>query len=173
MKKYLLIIAALAVFTTAQAQITTNLPAPLQGVNSSDTNWVVIPYFSYDFTDKKAGGGAAVLYKVTDNFWTGLRAESINGEQTTAGVQAQLQASKTVFGMTLTGFIETSVGMGKSSLYGSVGPGGIVNFYSTDWTWGPGKYALTIGAAADYEHVVNVKNWNQGNIGPMLKISFP
>ena len=179
----LIIATALLLFAAvgARAQTTniTNPPSPVAGtpfasINSSDTNWLVIPYLSYDISDKRWGGGAAVLYRVTDFFWAGMRAEAINGSQTTAGIQAQLQVTTKILGVSVTPFIETSVGMGASSIYGSVGPGGVISLYSTSWKWGSGNWSLMVGAAGDYEHVVyGSKNWNQVNAGPMLKISFP
>jgi hypothetical protein len=137
---------------------------------ASQTNWAVIPYISYDLKDKKYGGGGAVLYAVTPNFWAGARMESINGHQTTAGVQAQLQVTKKVFGLSMTPFVETSVGIGSSSLYGSAGAGGFIAFHT--WDWG-NKYSLTFGVVGDYEHVVyGTENWNQINGGPLLRFSF-
>jgi hypothetical protein len=133
------------------------------------TNWAAIPYISYDLTDKKWGYGGAVLYAVTPNFWAGVRAEEMNGMQITAGVQAQLQVSQTILGVRVTEFLEASTGLGKSSLYGSAGPGGLINFHT--WIWG--KKSLTVGIVGDYEHcIMGGKNWNQANVGPLLRFSF-
>jgi len=135
----------------------------------AQTNWAVIPYCAYDVSTKKFGYGGAILYAVTPNFWAGIRAQSLEGEQTTAGVQCQLQVSKKIWGVTYTPFIETSVGIGKSSLYGSAGPGLLVSFHT--WVWG--SKSLTLGAVGDYEHCVNSsRNWNQVNAGPLLRFSF-
>jgi hypothetical protein len=135
----------------------------------AQTNWAVIPYIAYDIQAKKFGYGGAILYAVTPNFWAGVRAQSLEGEQTTAGVQCQLQISKKLWGITYTPFLETSVGIGKSALYGSAGPGLLVSFHT--WVWG--SKTLTVGAVGDYEHAVSGgRNWNQVNAGPLLRFSF-
>lgn len=140
---------------------------------TGQTNWAFIPFFAYDLTDHKAGFGAVVLYSVTPYFWAGLRVEDVNDRQTTAGVQGQLQVTKMVFGVSVTPFVETSVGLGRSSLYGSAGPGALINFHT--WIWGStSQYSLTLGIVGDYEHVIyGDANWNQANGGPLVRFSFP
>jgi hypothetical protein len=135
----------------------------------AQTNWAVIPYLAYDMSTKKFGYGGAVLYAVTPNFWAGVRAQSLEGEQTTAGVQCQLQVTKTVFGVTLTPFLEASTGLGKSAIYASTGPGILINFHT--WLWS--NKSLTLGIAGDYEHaIMGSKNWNQANAGPLIRFSW-
>lgn len=174
----------LAIGTVAQAQTnntpTTNTPLPVITSNStlsslvdlSATNWVVIPFASYDLTTKNFGGGVAALYAVNPNFWAGVRAQSLNGQKAEAGVQAQLQVTTHILGITAIPFLETSVGIGTSALYGSVGPGFLVNIHT--WTFNNGKDTLSVGAAADYEHYVEgSRNGNELNVGPSLHFSFP
>jgi len=133
------------------------------------TNWAVIPYIAYDIEKHKVGYGGAILYAVTPNFWAGVRAENVARRQTTAGVQAQLQVTKKVFGLTVTPFIETSVGIGKSAMYGSAGPGALINFHT--WVWS--KNSLSLGVVGDYEHyVMGDLNGNQANGGLMVRFSF-
>lgn len=128
------------------------------------TNWAAIPFASYDLTTKKFGGGAAILYEATPNFWAGVRLQSIGGVTTTAGVQAQLQFTKTLWGVNYTPFAETSVGIGSTSLYGSVGAGALIQLHTWD-VWAGHKFG--IGVIADYEHFVsgNGVKGNQINAG--------
>ena len=168
MKNILLALAALLLFAGyAQAQ-TTNAVTIISGGNSA-TNWVAIPYLAYDTGTKRIGGGAALLYAVNDNFWTGVRAQSLNGQSSTAGVQGQLQITETVMGVSITPFAETAFGLGSSSLYANVGSGGLINFH----TWQIGKGTLSIGLVADYEHYVYGSiSGNQINGGPRIRASF-
>ena len=138
------------------------------------TNIAVIPFAKYDLQSHQFGFGIAGLYKVSDNFWTGLRIDRINGAQTSAGVQAQLQQTFQMGPVTVTPFIEASVGIGSTSLYGSAGPGGFIHLYSHDFARGGSPpIHLSIGAVGDFEHVVfNTKRSNQVNGGPLLNISF-
>ncbi len=142
---------------------------------AGDTNWVVIPYAVYDVTYENVGFGAAALHKVSDNFWAGVRYESLGNYDSTAGVQAQLQVTKELWGITYTPFIETSVGIGKSALYGNVGPGILVNIHQWQWKTSHGNWALGIAAVADYEHYVvgSTKNGNKIDAGPAINLSFP
>lgn len=141
------------------------------------TNVAIIPFAKYDFTSKKLGYGIAGLYRVTDDFWAGLRVDRINGFDTSAGVQGQLKADFELFGVTLSPFVETSVGIGSSSLYGSAGPGAFVKVFGHDWARNnrPPVH-LDVSIIGDFEHVVQSgganKNSNQGNIGPLLHLSF-
>jgi hypothetical protein len=143
---------------------------------STATNWCLIPYFAHDFTTKKNGAGAVLLYSVTENFWAGVRAQELNGQQNTAGVQGQLQLTRKIGPLTVTPFAETTVGLGSSALYGNVGAGALVNLFQVK----VGKEAmLGVGLIADYEHYVNgasgdnlASNGNQGNIGALLHISW-
>ena len=163
--KNILVIALLLLGSIAAFAQSTNI------VNQfgSSTNWVVLPYGSYDIQKKVFGYGGAFLYKASDNFWAGFRAESIADRQFTAGVQGQLQVPFHVSSFTVIPFIETSVGLGKSSLYGSVGPGASILFYSVNWP----HANLTIGTAADYEHYVNGSgNGDQVNAGLLLLLNF-
>ncbi len=164
-----LILASLSVALialTSRAQTTfTNLTS-IEGA----TNWAVIPYFSYDTTTRKTGGGGVVLYSVTPNFWAGVRAQSLKGQDTLAGVQAQLQATITWNGVKVTPFVEASTGMGNSSLYSNAGTGGLISFH----TWKIGSHVLfEAGAVADYEHYIyGSNNGNQINVGPLFHLSF-
>ena len=168
MKKTLLtVLAALFIGVgISQAQVTITNITSLEGA----TNWAVIPYAAYDTGTKKFGAGAAVLYSVTENFWAGLRAQSLNGQSVTAGVQGQLQATVTWNGIKLTPFVEASTGMGNSSLYASGGTGALVSFGQ----WNLGKRVhLEVGVIGDYEHYVyGSKNGNQINAGPLVHLSF-
>lgn len=160
----------------AQTLVDTNLTNFANGAKNG-TNFVVIPFVKYDLTTKNYGYGVAGLYKVSDLFWTGLRVDRIDGLQTSAGVQGQLQTSMTLGGITLHPFIETSVGIGQSSLYGSAGTGAFVQVYSHDWTRnGKPPVTLNLGLIGDYEHVVQTgsaqDNSNQINAGPLINLSF-
>ena len=173
-KNNALAIATIAVILTATMigcrpahgqEISNNIPLVLKGA----TNWVAIPYVKYDIQDHTMGYGGALLYKVSPNFYTGARFDQLNGHQTTAGVQAQLQATFQVGGIEVTPFLETSVGLGSSSLYGSTGPGAFINLYSHQFT----KAKLNIGIIGDYEHVINGdENYNTLNAGPVFNLSF-
>jgi len=156
----------LLIAITGRAQtIFTNLTS-IEGA----TNWAVIPYFSYDTTTRKTGGGGVVLYSVTPNFWAGMRVQSLNHQDTLAGVQAQLQTTITWNGIKITPFVEASTGMGNSSLYSNAGTGGLISFH----TWKIGSHVLLeAGAVGDYEHYVfGSNNGNQVNVGPLLHLSF-
>jgi hypothetical protein len=181
-----LIIALIAVVANAQ----TNAPAPglmdtnppsqfaILGAAATYTNVIAIPYIKYDLNTKKFGYGAAALYRVSDYFYTGLRIDRIDGYQSTAGVQAQLQANVKVFGWINTHpFLETSVGIGSSSLYGSAGPGIAIDLLSKDFHASAGHTVhFFLDPIADFEHVVQngagSKNSNQLNAGLMLGLNF-
>lgn len=172
--------ASLLCACSAPAQDATN-PAAAEATTfsgaldfaSSVTNVVFIPFAKYDLQNKQAGFGAAGLYRVTDNFWAGGRFDRINGQQTTAGVQAQLQTTLRWKGLSITPFVETSVGLGSSSLYGSAGPGAFVNLWSKNFRVAGESCALNLGLVADYEHVINgSENYNCINAGPLLNLSF-
>jgi hypothetical protein len=182
--KYLLALGILlGALLTVQAQTTTTNangdvttipaePASLSGVTAS-TNWVVIPYGIYDTTDKKWGWGAAGLYEVTPIFYTGARVDFVNGQQDTAGVQANLQISGTWHGITYTPFLTTSAGIGRSTLYGSAGAGAVIVVYQKHFKVSSQDFNLNLGVAADYEHVVNQdRNYNQICGGPLLQLTF-
>lgn len=136
---------------------------------NSETNWAAVPYFKYDINQHHFGYGGALLYKVSDNFWTGVRADRIDGVQTTAGVQAQLQVTTKIAGVTVTPFAETSVGLGSTSVYASAGPGAFIHVYSHQFN----AARLNIELVGDYEHVVESSlNSNQLNVGPIFNLSF-
>lgn len=172
----LAMIVILLVLTIGKVQAQTNTPpvqtnttAILDGFKSS-TNWVLIPYGKYDLQHKTFGFGAAALYEASPNLWVGARLDRIDGEQTTAGVQAQLQVSGTWMGITYTPFLETSVGLGTSTIYASAGPGLAVNLYNWQIS---SRVNMNIGIVGDYEHVVRGSdNHNELNIGPMFNLSF-
>ena len=158
--------------TSTNSTTVTNTPATLNGLTGA-TNWVVVPYGVYDVTDKKWGWGAAALYQVTPIFYTGVRMDVLNGQQNTAGVQAQLQVTETWHGINITPFMETSVGIGKSTLYGSAGAGGVVSLHAWAFKIGQQAFDVNIGVAADYEHVVNQnRNYNQICGGPLIQLTF-
>lgn len=142
---------------------------------AGETNWVAIPYASVDIQQKRTGFGVAALHYVAPNFWAGLRYEDFDGEKDTAGVQCQLQVTKQLWGITYTPFIETSVGIGGSSLYGNAGPGIVVNLWQKSWQTSKGPWSVGIAAVADYEHYVltSGKNGNKFDFGPALNVSFP
>jgi hypothetical protein len=165
-------VLGLAVKTQAQTAPDTNAPASLNGLTAA-TNWVVVPFGIYDTTDKKWGWGAAALYQVTPIFYTGMRVDFLNNQEDTAGIQAQLQITKTWHGINITPFVETSVGIGKSTLYGSAGAGGVVSLHAWAFKIGQQAFNLNIGIAGDMEHVVNNnRNYNQICGGPLLQLTF-
>jgi hypothetical protein len=177
--KSLLLAAALlcGLSTTVHAQATISPPQfTLGGTNidlTVDTNWAAIPFGIYRTDTHQWGYGGAVLYQVTPNFWTGVRADNISGLSTTAGVQAQLQATVSVDGIDLTPFADTSVGMGTSSLYASAGAGALVNFHTWSFKIGSAALSVSAGAVASYEHVVDGNaNFNQVVGGPLIQVSF-
>lgn len=167
-----------------ETTVSTNPPAaPLSWksviqLGQTETNWAAIPYLKYDFNNHKFGYGGAILYAVSDHFWTGLRVDRIDGYDTSAGVQAQLQQTFTVFGFTFTPFAETSVGLGSSSLYGSAGTGAYFFVFGHSWARNGSlpPVTLNLSPVADYEHVVqsgdSSKNNNQGNAGVILNLNF-
>ena len=174
MKKILAIVAvaaALMLAASSQAQIfnigTTNANL------SIDTNWVAVPYGVYDVTDNTWGYGGAVLYQASPYLWTGVRADYINGGKATGGLQAQLQVTETVAGISVTPFVETSVGIGSSTLYGSGGAGAVILIHQWAFNIGTQAFQLSLGAAADYEHVVNnSRNYNQICGGPFVQLKW-
>ena len=160
-----LLMLGIALATAQTNSNTINIPVGLKGA----TNWLEIPYVKYDTQNKSFGFGDALLYKVSPNFYTGARFDQLNGQQTTAGVQAQLQATFSIGPVSVTPFIETSVGLGSSSLYGSTGPGLFIDLYSHQFS----KFDLDVGFVGDYEHVINGgDNYNCFNLGPTFGISF-
>lgn len=157
-----------AVAANGQSLITITNAFTVQ-LDLQSTNWVAIPYVLYDVETKDVGGGGALLYSVTPNFWAGVRAEWAGSRQTSAGVQAQLQVPVKVLGLKVIPFAETSVGLGEDTMYASGGAGGVIMFYSKRWK----SAALDIGAAACYEHYVNGDaSGNQILGGPLLHLSF-
>lgn len=169
MKKYIIAIGAviLAAITT-QAQNSTN---PVVWIGQ--TNFVAIPFGIYRMDTKDWGYGGALLYKVTDNFWTGLRVNNISGQQVSAGVQAQLQTTVAWSGLTVTPFIEASTGLGHDALYGSAGAGGLITFHTWNFNVVNHGFQASVGVVGDYEHVIyGSQNWNQLCGGPLLCLSF-
>ena len=166
MKNYLVITLAALLCFAGYSQAQTTIPVEIQGA----TNWCAIPYLAYDTTTRHYGGGGVVLYSVTPMFWAGVRAQSLNGQSTTAGVQAQLQTTITIAGVHITPFVEASTGMGNSALYSNAGTGGLISFGQ----WHINKTAtLEVGIIGDYEHYVyGDRNGNQINAGPMIHLSF-
>ena len=167
--------AALALAIGAQAQTTTNsVPLPdtsfLSNLDLTATNWVLIPYAAYQIETKRLGGGAAALYMASPNLWTGVRVESIDGRNTTAGVQAQIQVTTKLFGLTVTPFLETSVGLGNDNLYGTAGAGGIIGLHS----WKIGARTISLSLLGCYEHYVDggVKSGNQVEVGLVGHFTF-
>lgn len=173
---FLTAMAALALTIGAQAQTTAtnSVPLPdtgfLSQLDITATNWVLIPYAAYQIEAKRFGGGAAALYMASPNLWTGVRVESIDGRNTTAGVQAQIQATIKVFSLTVTPFLETSVGLGNDNLYGTAGAGGIIGLHS----WTVGKSTISLSLIGCYEHYVDggVKSGNQVEAGLVGRFAF-
>lgn len=159
-----------SIWTQAWSALTVNT-----GTLTGDTNWIDIPFASYDLTEKKMGWGDAILHYAAQNLWAGLRFQDIAGVQTTAGIQGQLQVTKKIGFLTYTPYFETSVGIGKSALYGSIGPGLAVNIHTWQWIWPDGHWYFGLGATSDFEHYVvgSTKNGNQVNAGPVIHVSFP
>jgi len=156
-----------------------SLPAPALTLGTNDinfnvdTNWAAAGYAIYRTDTHEWGYGGTVLYQVTPYFWTGIRADNISGQSTTAGIQAQLQANVTYLGVTLTPFWEASTGLSSSSLYASTGPGFASNFHTWNFKVAGHQIGFSIGAAGDYEHVVNgSRNWNQICFGPLGQLTF-
>lgn len=138
-----------------------------------DTNWVDVPYGIYDTTDKAWGFGDALLYQASPYLWVGVRYDYLEHQTSEAGVQAQLQLTETIAGISVTPFLEASTGIGSSSLYGSAGTGAVVDFHQWAFNIANHGFTLDIGAAADWEHVVNTgKNYNQICGGPFIKLTF-
>lgn len=167
--------ALLLAGTTSQAQIAIP-PITIGGTNVNldiNTNWVGTAYGIYDLTDKTWGYGGAVLYKVSDNFLTGVRAESINKQTVKAGVTATLQATVHLGTVAdLTPFADASTGLGNNSLYGSIGSGAALNFKAWTFKVGPTAVSISAGLVLAYEHVVdsNTKKWNQAAGGPEINL---
>jgi len=170
--KKLLVAVTVAVAFSVHAQIfnigTTNANL------SIDTNWVAIPYGIYNTTSHQFGFGGAVLYQASPYLWTGVRADNISGQSTTAGVQASLQMTYTVGGVGLTPFLEASTGIGDSTLYGSAGVGGLICLHTWNFSVSSEQFQLTAGLIGDYEHVVNGNGakWDQVCGGPLLELTF-
>ena len=163
---------SILIFSSCKASAQTNSGINIPGINlKGATNWAEIPYLKYDLTEHTFGYGDALLYKASDYVWTGVRIDKINGEQTTAGIQGQIQTTVTWNGVKFTPFWEASVGMGSSALYGSTGPGVFFGIYSHQFS----RVSLNIGFIGDYEKVVwdaGQRNSNQANIGPLFHLSF-
>ena len=150
--------------TNGVDQITTN-----GAVLFTNTDWAAIPYFSYDLTTTKYGYGLVVLHSVTENFYAGLRYQYLNDVSTTASIQGQLQVSYDLGFVSVTPFVETSVGIGESALYGNAGSGLLTSFKS----WNTHKSLLTIGLITDIEHYVDGnKVGNTVNIGLMVDLKW-
>ena len=167
MKKLAILIGiATLLAVKTQAQVTNIVVSQFE----SATNWALIPYGAYDTGTKKLGFGGALLYAVNNYTWVGVRAQSLNGQSTTAGVQGQLQIRETFNGIKLTPFVEASTGMGNTALYANAGTGALISFHQ--WTINK-NVTLEIGAIGDYEHYVcGSKNGNQINAGPLVHLSF-
>jgi hypothetical protein len=158
------------------AQTNTSNGGSLLGLSGS-TNWVLIPYGIYDTTDKKWGWGAAGLYKVSDYFYTGVRYDSVNGRDNTAGVQAQVQATLSYAFVKVTPFVTASTGIASSSsIYASAGAGAYVSLLRKGFKVNNHDFTLDGGIVGDYEHVVQSgsrsENWDQVVGGPLLSLSF-
>ncbi len=159
---------------------TTNATAAFLTAVNQYTNIVVIPYWKYDLQSHRGGYGVSGLYRVTPNFYTGLRYDSINGYNNSAGVQAQLQQTVTLWGwLDFTPFVETSVGIGSSTLYGNAGSGAALGLLNRNFTIKNHILNLHLDLIGDYEHVVQgasdanlSKNSNQINAGLAVALNF-
>lgn len=170
---------ALLVCLTARAESTFdqtwNAVTANTGTLAGDTNWVDIPYWSFDLRTHQSGWGDAALHYVKNNLWAGLRYENVSGVDTTAGVQGQLQVTKKIGWFSYTPFMETSVGIGNSTTYGNYGPGMLMTIDHFSWRWGNGQWYLGTGIVSDFEHYVfsSTKNGNKVDVGLVLNIKFP
>ena len=160
--------AASSVFTQAVNAATDNT-----GNFVGDTNWVAIPYASLNTTTKEMGWGVALLHYAAQNLWVGVRFQDFAGQETTAGVQAQLQVTKSLGPFTYTPFLETSVGIGTSSLYGSAGTGIVVGIHTWDWRWS--RWGMEAGFGSSWRIMSIKRDWpeewrNLINAGPLLRL---
>lgn len=132
-------------------------------------NYVAIGYGAYDRDTKGWGYGGAILYMASTNFWTGVRIQSLNGKQTTAAVQGQLQVPFHALTLTWVPFVESSVGLGQDELYANAGAGLLVMIHR----WKIGMFDLGLGVLGDYEHyVMGDRSGNQINAGGMLNLKW-
>jgi len=159
-----------SIFTQAWEALTVNT-----GSLAGDTDWVDIPYAAFDLTTKKVGWGDAALHYATKNIWGGLRYENLNGYNSTAGVQGQLQVTKAIGPFTITPFLESSIGIGKSSLYGNTGPGILINAHEWNWKWSGLSWSAGLGGVVDFEHYVlnSTHNGNKIDAGLSINVTFP
>jgi len=177
--KHIIVSATLALACVLPAMGQTNtappeppvLPPILEAIDWGATNWVAIPLAVVMLEPKpELGIGLAALYSVTPNFWGGFRIQRCGGMDVTAAVQGQLQVSKKLFGVTVTPFAESSVGIGKSALWGSAGVGGHVHFAT--WDFGKGV-VLSAGGLVGWEHyVMGSRNGNELFAGPTIHVTF-
>lgn len=174
----LLSILALAATLASTPAQTNNIPEPPSippelTPDLSATNWCVIPAAVILLDPKpQLGIGVAGLYSVSPNFWAGFRLQRAGGMDVTAAVQGQLQITKRIFGVSVSPLVETSVGIGKSQLWGSAGAGGHVHF--KQWLLGSNKdKVLSVGGLAIWEHyVMGSRNGNELIVGPTVRYSF-
>lgn len=155
---FLLILSAIAVSAQTNGSGTMPPLPPSLTIKaiSAATNVAIIPFYKYDLKSHQSGYGGAALYKVSDNFWTGLRADHIAGGTTTAGVQGQLQQTFSVNDVvTVSPFIEASVGLGSSQLYGSAGPGAFIHLFQTQFKIQNRPVTFDLELIGDVEKVVN------------------
>jgi len=186
----LIIGLACLVSVTTQAQTTnTTPPASFWGglgeagqafvnIFKSDTNalgsttWVAIPFASYDISQKKIGGGVALIYPVQNTpLFVGARIENINGTWTTPSIQVQLKKAITVAGFTITPFGVGGTAIVNGDVAAYVGVGAYIDLY--DFTI-KGN-AASLGICGDYETWGGLPapcGTKRANLGAALKFTF-
>lgn len=181
---------ALCVGGTSQAQTNSPTPPPsfwgglgeagsaFINIFKSDTNalgsttWVAIPFASYDVSQKKIGGGIALIYPVENTpLFVGARLENINGTWTTPSIQVQLKKTVTISGFSLTpyGVGGTAIVNGNVAAY--VGVGAYIDLY--DFT--VKGHPAALGVTGDYETWGGLPapcGTKRVNLGLCGKISF-
>ena len=111
------------------------------------TNWVVIPFASYDISTKKIGGGVAVVYPVNSLLYVGGRLEYINGTWTTPSLQVQIKTTIGVFGLKVTPFGVGGTAIIDGDVAAYTGAGAMINLFTTTIQSKP----VTLGLVGDYE----------------------
>lgn len=174
-KLFAALFIAFALTIPVRAQVDTNAPPPILSSPLVDflsrSNLVVAPYFMYDTTSSKGGGGIALAYKLSDFIVPVFRVDGFEGTLWNMSASLQLQVPIHVLGkfdatpFVFDGIATPFAGKGRNNLEPEniAGIGAAIGFHSSN-PWIPK------GIVADYERWTGAGfNDNQIRLGAFWK----
>ena len=137
----------------------------------TETNWVAIPFGSYDLDSQKIGGGLALVHPLTGMLYAGARFENINGTWTVPSLNIQLQKTLAVGKVIFTPYTVSGTALLGGNIAAYVGGGAAVTVFSFTMFGNPAH----LGVTADYEQWAGISpgaSQKRINVGLMLSGSF-